>query len=130
KMQRFALKHNPRKQANGTGYGLRILMGWNPQAREHPGRRASTMMWLPRLRFNPTPEVERTLFAIQRSRLESDDKPRMVEQIRPAHDALSHRRSALEFLAVNIDMARMQRGRVGSYEANRGTRTPPKQRSA
>jgi hypothetical protein len=139
KLQRFALDHNPRKHA-GTGRGqpLTILINTSNAGRHNStrslggdqGRRVTTMNWLPRLRFNDTPEVRRTLYAIQRSRFEPDDRPRMAEQKRPVHDALSHRRSALEYVAVNLDVARLVRGRTTGYDAARGTRDKPSKRSA
>lgn len=131
KLQRFALDHNPRRNAaTGRGMPLTILVNWTHDARYDQGRRVTTMNWLPRLRFNDTPEVRRTLYAIQRSRFEPEDRPRMVEQKRPVHDALSHRRSALEYVAVNLDVARLVRGRTPGYEAARGTRGKPAKRTA
>lgn len=130
KLQRFAIEHNPRINAEtGRGRPLSILVNFQNDARYDQGRRIATMNWLPRIRWNDTPEVRRTLHAIKRSRFEPDDKPRMAEQKRPLHDALSHRRTALEFVAVNLDVARGIRGRENAYDGRRGTRTSAARRT-
>lgn len=131
KLVRFSIDHNPRKNpSTGKGQPLVILKNWQNDARHFQGRRVATLNWLPRLRFNDTPEVRRSLYAIQRSRYEPDDRPRQAEQKKPLHDSLSHRRSALEYVAVNLDVARLARGRSMSYDAARGSRDRAKQRSA
>src|SRR5690606_11867672 len=70
--------------------------------RTYQARRQALMRWMrEKLIFVDTPEVAHTLKAIQNSRWEVKET-RVSEQKDAKHDRWSHRRSALEFAAVNI----------------------------
>ncbi|HSE46801.1 MAG TPA: hypothetical protein VLA89_15890 [Gemmatimonadales bacterium] len=107
KMRTFVNEHNPHKSKYQNG--LTIVFSWRADDRYfgtvERGRRAALMNWLPKLDFNNTPEVNRTLLAIQKSRFEASEV-RASEQRTPKHDWASHRRSALEYAAVNLDYSR------------------------
>ena len=86
-----------------------IVVNWEMKSgREIQGRRLALMEWLRAknsagehvLRFNNTPEVRATLDAIQKTKWQESDK-RITEMKDAIHNHYSHRRSALEYLAVN-----------------------------
>ncbi|RTL16854.1 MAG: hypothetical protein EKK55_23525 [Rhodocyclaceae bacterium] len=79
-----------------------ILTNWSVKdARSFQGRRQAMMHWLRMgLQFNDTPQVRQTLLALQRTRWFETDR-RITEQKDTYHDHFSHRRSAMEYGAVN-----------------------------
>lgn len=87
-----------------------IIVNWEMKTgRELQGRRLAVMEWLrdtatdgtPRLKFNPHPEAEQTLIALQRSKWDESKTKRMSEAKDIYHDRWSHRRSMIEYIAVN-----------------------------
>jgi hypothetical protein len=135
-MRLFALKHNWRKDIDGNPKPLSIVCGWDHDQRHFQKRRMKTMRWLPRLQWNPTPDVIKTLHALKNSRFDDPDKARQSEQRDAKHDANSHRRTSIEFLAVNLDIAyRNTTDRAQPYQGTgdrevRGRRDDPEQRAA
>ena len=106
----FALEHNPRKNPiTQMGQPLVIELNWDRKnAREHQGRRAAMMNWLRQLDFNDNEQARLMLTALQRSRFEENPaRGRASEQKTPKHDAHSHRRTALEYGAVNLEIRRL-----------------------
>jgi hypothetical protein len=106
KMQKFVDEHHPPGKYED---GLTIIYSWKNDDRHfgtvERGRRAAMMAWLYKLDFNNTEEVRRTLLAVQKSRFEPT-KDRSTEQKIPLHNWASHRRTALEYGAVNLDYSR------------------------
>lgn len=121
-MRLFALRHNPRTDADGTPRPLSIVCGWAHEQRHLQHRRLATMKWLPRLDWNPTPDVLKTLHALKNSRFDKPEDPRQAEQKDAKHDQLSHRRTSIEFVAVNLGIAyRVEQPRAAPY-AGAGSR--------
>lgn len=137
-MRIFALKHNWRKDEDGNPKPLTIVCGTDNDQRHFQKRRLKTMSWLPRLDWNPTPDVLKTLHAIKNSKFDDPDKARQAEQKDAKHDGLSHRRTSLEYIAVNLDIAYRWGGeRKDPYVGSAGTRTshvradaPPREEAA
>jgi hypothetical protein len=123
-MRIFALKHNPRKDEDGQPLPLVIICGTDNDQRHFQQRRLKTMSWLPRVDWNPIPDVIKTLHAIKNSKFDDPDKARQAEQKDAKHDGLSHRRTSIEFVAVNLEIAyRFGVGRNAPYRGDAGTRT-------
>lgn len=129
KMILYSLKHNWRIGPNGRPKPLIIEVNFRrnrmANTRNELGRRSSMMLWLPRLDFNDNEQARATLTALQKSRLdEPGARGRMAEQRNARHDAYSHRRTAMEFSAVNLDERRAgdKIGRSKPYMGNQGTR--------
>lgn len=99
KMMKFWKRHDVDR--------LPIRINWKPDARSDQGRRNALHSWAlsGRLQFNDTPQVRATLVALQKSRWDPSRKPRQTEQKNAKHDDYSHRRTAAEFLAVNLETA-------------------------
>ena len=130
-MLTFSILHNPRTdERTKRGFPLIVLTKWLPDERGHQGRRIALMNWLPRLDFNNTKQAALTLNAIRKSRFETEDR-RASEQAEPMHDALSHRRTALEFVAVNLATRRRATSseRPAAY-FGKGSRAQPMPRSS
>lgn len=110
--------------------GIVVNLATQGGARNHPVRRSATISLLPRLRWNTSsPRVARALDAVQRSEFEAKNANATTEAMRPKHDQHSHYRSALEYLAVNLDRPggdRRARGdrEAGPYRMRRGQRVP------
>ena len=81
------------------------------QARSLLGRRQALMKLLPRLRFADTPGAMQVLDALQSHKF-APRKSRIAVQQKPLHDDTSHYVSALEYLAVHLQMRRQAAGRV------------------
>lgn len=127
-MRLFAMKHNWRTDENDRPRPISIVCGWAHDQRHFQHRRMKTMKWLPRLRWNPTPDVEKTLAAMRNSKFDDLDKARQSEQKDAKHDALSHRRTTIEFIAVNLEIAyRIAIPRADPYQGS-GTRDATTQR--
>lgn len=105
RMQLWWRMNNPRiNPTTGKPNVYRIVTKTKDDARSYQTRRQALKRWMTtRLTFNDTPEVRRTLKAIQNSRWETSDTRRNTEQKDAKHDSLSHRRSALEYVAVNLE---------------------------
>ncbi len=74
-------------------------------ARSYQARRQSLSRWMRmKLLFADTPEVKWTLHCIQNSRWDVSDRPRSTVQKDAKHDKFSHRRSAMEYLATNMEV--------------------------
>ncbi len=127
-MRLFAMTHNWRTDEDGRPRPLSIVVGWANDQRHFQQRRMKTLKWLPRLDWNPTPDVVKTLHAMKNSKFDDPDKARASEQKDAKHDSLSHRRTTIEFLAVNLDIAyRITSGRAAPYQGS-GTRDVTRQR--
>lgn len=104
RMIRFWEAHNPEiDPLTGRPRVYPILVNWSMKhGREIQARRQSLMAWLRsgRLLFNDTPDVRKVLLALQRTRWYDSEK-RITEQKDTFHDIHSHRRSAMEYGAVN-----------------------------
>lgn len=123
RMLRFSLEHNPKKNPDtGKGAPLLVRTSYKMDDRSFQGRRMALMNWLPRIDFNANQEAQRTLYAIQRSRYENSER-RSSEQKQPLHDNLSHRRTALEFIAVHREDRLMHTGRNTVYASDKGSRS-------
>ena len=94
-------------------------------ARGYQERRQALMRWMRiKLLFADTKEVRWSLHCIQNSRWDISDRPRASVQKDAKHDRFSHRRSALEYLATNMevldfmgsDMARDRKYRPGTRQ--------------
>jgi hypothetical protein len=94
-------------------------------ARSYQTRRQALMKWgRERLLFTDDPEVRATLHAIQNSRWDDDDRPRATEQKDAKHDKYSHRRSAMEYGAVNMQIIEHMESPAGkNRKYQKGTRT-------
>lgn len=94
--------NNPVKDEYDQPRVIPILTNWSVKdARSFQGRRQAMMHWLRSgLQFNDTPQVRQTLLALQRTRWFENEK-RITEQKDTYHDIYSHRRSAMEYGAVN-----------------------------
>lgn len=104
-MMRFWRQNNPRMHPkSGLPNVYAIKVNWKKEQNEYQGRRHALMRRLRTMQFNPNDEVRRTVLALQRSRWEDDSVPRIREQQTAKHDVWSHRRTALEFAAVNLDV--------------------------
>jgi len=106
----FALEHNPRKNSHtGMGQPLVIELNWNKKTgRDIQGRRSAMMNWLRQLDFNDNEQARMMLTAMQRSRFDDDpSKGRATEQRNAKHDQYSHRRTSLEYGAVNLEIRRL-----------------------
>lgn len=80
--------------------GLAVTYSWLQDDRRFQGRRMALMELLPNMDFHNDNGVPETLRALQESRW--DDNPnRQAEQKVLRHDQFSHRRSSLEYFAVN-----------------------------
>lgn len=136
RMVKFWRAHNPHRSGeHGRIYGIGI--NWKPEARQYQSRRNALHMWLrTRLRFDPNDRQSmRTLTALQQSRWEDPDessRPRMAEQKTARHDEWSHRRTALEFAAVNMDVVPTDpnRQRSRAYTVRETTPTTSMRRRA
>lgn len=125
RMIQYSLLHNPRMAPNGKPAPLLFQVNWKKKATNDEPRRAALMLWLPRLDFNDCEQARSTLMAIQRSRFDEPGvRGRMAEQKKPRHDQWSHRRTAMEFGAVNLESARLSlaTGRAVPYRGSEGTR--------
>lgn len=110
RMIRFWEQYNPKidPQTNRP-LVYPIVANWKMDARSLQGRRLSMMHWLrdrnmdgsSRLQFNDTPDVRQTLLALQRSKWQEETDRRITEAKDIYHDEHSHRRSAMEYIAVN-----------------------------
>jgi hypothetical protein len=94
-------------------------------ARSYQARRQSLSRWMRmKLLFADTPEVKWTLHCIQNSRWDVSDRPRSTVQKDAKHDRFSHRRSALEYVATNIEVLDFMSSDVAKDRKYRpGTRT-------
>ena len=106
RMLLFSRKYNPRKDEFGKGKALVVVKNFSDDARPHQARHNALNEWLQRLDFNPTPGARRFLSALQQSKFEISGFARTSEQVEPKHDDLSHPRTAMEYMAVNIDPVR------------------------
>jgi hypothetical protein len=95
-----------------------IVFNWSMKTGRYlQSRRLAMMEWLretrpdgtPRLRFNDTPQVRRTVMALKKSKWQESEK-RLTEAKDTYHDEYSHRRSAAEFLAVNRSETKFTEG--------------------
>lgn len=109
----FSRKYNPRKGDDGRGKPLVIIKNWKPEAREHQARHTALNTWLGRLEFNPNRGSRVFLNALANSKYDTGGTGRTSEQYEPKHDVLSHPRTCLEFMAVNIDPIRRSRRAKG-----------------
>jgi hypothetical protein len=104
-MMRWWRQNNPRfHPKSGLPNVYPIKINWKKEQNEYQGRRHSLMRRLRTMQFNPNDEVRRSVLALQRSRWEDDSVPRVREAQTAKHDVWSHRRTALEFAAVNLDV--------------------------
>jgi len=123
-MMRWWRQNNERKHPkSGLPNVYPIKINWKKEVNEYQGRRHSLMRRLRTMQFNPNDEVRRTVLALQRSRWEDDTIPRVREAQTAKHDIWSHRRTALEFAAVNLDVldgfgkgASVSKTSSGTYE--------------
>jgi hypothetical protein len=104
-MRVFAMKYNWRKDTDGNPRPLSIVCGWDHDQRHFQKRRIRTLKWLSRLDWNPTPDVLKTLHAMRNSKFDDPEKGRQAEQRDAKHDGNSHRRTSIEFIAVNLEIA-------------------------
>ena len=109
----FSRKYNPRKDETGRGKPLVIVKNYKMEAREHQARHIALNTWLARLDVNPTVGARRFLNAIAKSKYEVTGQSRTSEQFQPRHDDLSHPRTCMEFMAVNIDPIRRSKRAKG-----------------
>jgi hypothetical protein len=104
RMAKFFRNGNPRKNEDGVGQVIPIMVNWKQDARRDQGRRSALQMWLRSgLKFANNPTAIRTLVALQQSRWNPQDRPTTTEQKQAKHDEYSHRRTALEYAAVNLE---------------------------
>jgi hypothetical protein len=113
----FSRKYNPRRDEHGRGKPLVVVKNWRNEAREHQMRHNALTTWLGRLEFSNTIGARRFLNAVARSKYEVTNFARTSEQVQPRHDELSHPRTALEYIAVNIDSIRRSRRAKGERVA-------------
>lgn len=106
RMLLFSRKYNPRKDEFGKGKPLIVIKNFSDEARPHQARHNALNEWLHRLDFNPTAGARRFLAALQQSKYEVSGFARTSEQVEPKHDDLSHPRTCMEYMAVNIDPTR------------------------
>jgi hypothetical protein len=136
RMLMFSLEHNPKLNAHtGLGEPLVIEMNWNKKTgRDEQARIHALTQWLPNLRFNGNEQARMTLTAIKRSKYEDPSAHgRVSEQRKLRHDQWSHRRSSLEYGAVNLEIRRLgklveekrkQQDRYTNERQVAATRTP------
>jgi hypothetical protein len=133
RMLMFSLEHNPRRNAHtGMGEPLVIEMNWEKKTgRNEQARINALQVWLPNLLFNGNEQSRMTLTAIKRSKYEDTNAHgRVTEQRKLRHDQWSHRRSSLEFGAVNLEIRRLgkqvraKRDRDERYANDRQVATP------
>lgn len=120
RMIRFWREHNPEKDEFGNPRVIPILENWSiKEGRSIQGRRLAMMHWLREgLQFNDTPQVRQSLLALQRTRWQEGDR-RITEMKDAYHDKYSHRRSSLEYGAVNREEFLWTKGeRPGSGTRN------------
>lgn len=84
-----------------------VRINWKNDARSDQGRRNALHSWAlsGRLQFSNTPQARATLVALQKSRWDPSRRPRQTEQKNARHDDHSHRRTGMEFIAVNLEAA-------------------------
>jgi hypothetical protein len=125
----YSLEHNRRKGPNGKPKPLVIEVQWKKKLTQDATKRAAMMLWLDRLDFNQNRQAIASLTALQKSRFdEPGARGRQAEQKNARHDQWSHRRTALEYSAVNLEARRvaLQTGRATPYLGSQGTRVMPR----
>jgi len=123
-MMRWWRQHNERLHPkSGLPNVYAVKINWKKEVNEYMGRRHSLMQRLRTMQFNPNDQVRRTVLALQRSRWEDTSTPRVTEARTAKHDIWSHRRTALEFAAVNLNVldgfgkgASVSKTSSGTYE--------------
>lgn len=124
----YSLEHNPRIGPNGKPKPLIVEVQWKKKLTQDAAKRAAMMLWLDRLDFNQNRQAIATLTALQKSRFdEPGARGRQSEQKNARHDQFSHRRTAMEYSAVNLEARRvsLQTGRQKPYLGAQGTRIRP-----
>lgn len=110
RMRLWWASHNPRLNAMTNKPNVYPIVAntkafQGKDARSFQARRQALMRWMRmKLLFVDSREVRWTLHCIQNSRWDVSDKPRATEQKDAKHDKYSHRRSALEYMAVNVEV--------------------------